>query len=601
MEKVRILIVEDCKITAKIIKSALISLGYEVVDSVATGEDAIASCFHQEPDLILMDIEIEGPMNGIETADKIRSFFDVPIIYLTALSDGITLSRAKTAGGFAYLIKPFRKMDLHANIEMTTYAHRMKKKAKENEVKYRNIFDNMFDGFIYCKIVFDETNKPVDYILLEVNDAFEKLIGIKKENILGKTINEILQLEQYNHLLKDIEIFNEAVYGEKVHIKEYFLDYVGKWFSITVSKLQDGYLSILITDITERKTSEEKLKFLTFHDALTGLYNRTYFQEELKRYDVPRQLPLSVIIGDINGLKLANDVFGHNEGDKLLIRIAEKLKQSCRVEDLIARWGGDEFVILLPKTNEEEAKTICQRITNFCKQETDCLVKTSIALGYSTKVQESQDIQRLLKEAEDKMYKNKLISSKRAHELIISSLKESLIEKTHETKEHIEEIKENLLLVGSFMSLSLKLLSELALLAEFHDIGKIAIPKEILNKTTALTEKEREIIKQHPVTGYRIASSSRNLMPIAEAILLHHEWWDGSGYPLGVKREEIPITARLLAIVEAYYVMLHGRIYKKPLKPEEALQEIRDYAGRQFDPALVNVFIEVIQKKNKSH
>ncbi|SET50104.1 diguanylate cyclase (GGDEF) domain-containing protein [Natronincola peptidivorans] len=595
MKKTRIMVVEDCQITAKTIKKSLQSLGYEVVDIVATGEDAVGSCFLYEPDLILMDIEIEGDMNGIETANEIRTSFDIPIIYLTALSDDDTLEKAKVTGGFAYLVKPFRKRDLYANIEMITYAHMMKKKAKEHEVKYRNIFDNMFDGFAYYKIVFDGNNKPVDYIFLEVNDIFIKSLGINRKNVINRSIKEIFSDKKYNSFLNDINVYGEAAAdGVKLHIKEYYLEYAKRWFSITISSPQQGYLSTLLTDITERKNSEEKLKYLTFYDKLTGLYNRAYFEEELKRINVKRQLPLSIIIGDINGLKIANDVFGHKEGDKLLINIAQKLKESCRNEDLVARWGGDEFVILLPKTAEEATEYICNRIKKTCQQEGNGLIKTSIALGSITKNNENEDINQLLIKAESKMYKNKLIESKIAHEMIIDSLKNALMERTHETKLHIDNIKKISLQIANYIGMSQKSIQELELLAEFHDIGKISISNTTMNKTAMLTEEEWDLLKQHAVTGYRIASSSKRLIPIAEAILFHHEWWNGRGYPLGLKNEEIPIISRILAIADAYDVMIHGRAYKKPMEPNEALQEIKNCAGTQFDSKLVEIFLKVM-------
>lgn len=598
MKSIKILIVEDCIITAKRIKKSLLSFGYEVVNMVTSGEEAVSSCFTHKPDLILMDIEIEGEMNGIETADQIRLYFDIPIIYLTALSDEATLSRAKVAGGFAYLVKPFRTRDLYANIEMITYAHNMKKKAKENEIKYQNIFDNMFDGFAYYKVIFDKENKPIDYIFLEVNNGFEKLIGIKKDNIINKSIKELFIIHKHNDFFSDIEIFSEAaVDGKKIFIEEYYFNYAKKWFSITISSPQSGYLSTLMTDITERKESEEKLKFLTFYDSLTGLYNRAYFEEELKRFDTFRQLPLSVIMGDINGLKLANDVFGHSEGDKLLIRIAEKLKNACRSEDLIARWGGDEFVILLPKTDEKTANEICNRIMKACMEEDNSLINTSIALGSTTKNKPEEDISKLLIEAENRMYKNKLIESKKAHEIIINSLKNNLYSKTLETKEHIDNVKKMALLMAKYLGLSEIEIHELELLAEFHDIGKIAIPSEITKKRMPLTDEEKELVKQHPVTGYRIATASTRLMPIADAILFHHEWWNGAGYPLGIEKEEIPYIARLFSIVDTFDMMTRGGVCKEPVKTHAAIEEIKRCANIKFDPELVKVFVKVMEVK----
>lgn len=454
----------------------------------------------------------------------------------------------------------------------------------------------MFDGFAYYKIIFDNNKKPYDYVFLEVNDAFEKLLGIKKEKIINKSIKEVFPSHKKNKLFSDIELYGEsAIHGEKIHIEKYYFEYAQKWFSITISSPQDGYLSTLLTDITERKRSEEELKYLTFYDKLTGLHNRAFFEEELKRVDTFRQLPLSVIIGDINGLKLANDVFGHNEGDKLLIKVAEKLKASCRKEDVIARWGGDEFIILLPKTDENAAKEICKRIKDACFEDKESLINLSIALGTVTKNKTEESINKLLVEAENRMYKNKFSESKKAHEIIIDSLKNHLVDKTHESKEHIGHVKEKALLLADFLGLSDVIKSELELLAEFHDIGKIAIPNSIINKILPLTKEEWDLIQQHSVTGYRIAGASNRLMPIAEGILFHHEWWNGKGYPMGIQKEEIPITARILAIVDAYDVMTRGRVYKKKIDSHSAIEEIKRCAGTQFDPKLVTAFLKMME------
>ena len=595
MKKIRILIVEDCLITAKTIKKSLLSLGYEVTDTVTSGKAAITSCFLNEPDLILMDIEIDGDMNGIETAGKIRLSFDIPIIYLTALSDEETLRQAKVSGGFAYLIKPFRKRDLHANIEMISYAHKMKEKAQENEIKYRNIFNNMYDGFAYYKIILDEKYRLIDCIFLEVNESFEKLIGREKKELIGKSIRNIIDPKDQNNFFDKAQIVQDINFCKgNLRVKEYYIKSTDKWVSITISSSQKGYISTLITDITERKNSEQKMKYLTYYDKLTGLYNRAYFEEELKRYDTKRQLPLSIIMGDVNGLKLANDVFGHNEGDKLLINIANILKSNCRESDLVARWGGDEFVILLPKTDENATESICKRIIKTCQREDKDLIKGSIALGSITKNKPRESINKLLKKAEKKMYKNKLVESRITHESIIKSLKNILIERTHETVDHMAKIKKTAYSMAKLLKLPPKVLNELSLLGDFHDIGKIAIPDRIINNLNPLTKEEWEIMKKHPVNGYRIASSSAYLMEIAEAILFHHENWDGSGYPLGIKGEEIPITSRIIAIAETYDVLTSGRPYKKAISSKEAIKEIKSKAGSQFDPELVEVFIKTI-------
>ena len=249
-------------------------------------------------------------------------------------------------------------------------------------------------------------------------------------------------------------------------------------------------------DITDRKKAEEEILHLSFHDHLTGLYNRRFFEEELKRLDTERQLPLSFIMGDLNGLKIINDVFGHNEGDKLLKETAEILKTVCRSDDILARWGGDEFVILLPKTSISDAEEIVERIKKECKKTNSQKIPLSLSLGAATKETAGQDIQAIVIDAESNMYKNKLAQKESLTSSIIFALEQALYEKSNETKEHTDRMHELAIKLGKSIKLPSSQLDELSLLASLHDIGKVAIPETILLKKGKLTEKEWRCYKK---------------------------------------------------------------------------------------------------------
>lgn len=337
------------------------------------------------------------------------------------------------------------------------------------------------------------------------------------------------------------------------------------------------------------------ITYLTSHDALTGLYNKTYFDKKIQELDKDNDcLPISLLVGDMNGLKFINDVFGHQEGDEWLKRMAHIIQQSCRYGDITARWGGDEFAIIFPKTDKETALDIVRKIDATCKsiQETDILF--SISLGVATKTGRETNLVKVLKEAEELMYEAKLLESKKAKLSIAETLGKLLQKKDYESKDHIERLQ---FLAGEFaqtLNFSNENLNHLMQAAYLHDIGKIGIPEDIVLKKSVLNEAEWSIMKKHVEIGYRIAHASGEFAHLADVILYHHEWWNGQGYPQGLKEEEIPLLSRIIAILHAFDVMTHQQSYSAPKTIDEALHELNLKAGTQFDPTLVSIFNETI-------
>ncbi len=354
---------------------------------------------------------------------------------------------------------------------------------------------------------------------------------------------------------------------------------------------------ILITHMAtalEQVRYKNEIEYKSFHDELTDTYNRRFFEEELARMDTERQLPISIIMSDLNGLKIINDSHGHELGDRLLQLAAKIIKESLRAEDILARFGGDEFAVLLPSTSRAEAEKIVERIKNKCQATLDNKLPISLGIGLATKEDPEEEIAQTLKRADNNMYQNKLLASRSTKNKIVTSLLNTLRAKSDETEEHSERMIELSEKLGKKLGLSGSEINKLSLLASLHDIGKTSISEEILNKPGSLSEEEREIIQEHPERGYRIATATEEFSIIAREILCHHEHWDGKGYPNQLKGEDIPYLSRIISIIDAYDVMTNERPYSKAISKKEALQEIQLEAGRQFDPDLVAEFLELL-------
>jgi diguanylate cyclase (GGDEF)-like protein len=441
-------------------------------------------------------------------------------------------------------------------------------------------------------------------LVVNTETNYESTLSIATRNdwpilngILNKGLAKISDSERRAILQKWIPFERKSLF-ENVYF----------WIAIVVfASLSVGVaVAVIVWNRMLRRLVNEKTKALeasaiqltykSYHDELTGLYNRAFYNESVAKFDDMKSLPLSIVLADLNGLKITNDTLGHIEGDRLLVRVAEILKMVFRKDDIIARIGGDEFVILLPFTSNNEVRLLSARIKEACKMSPVDPIQPSLAIGYATLESDEHSIEALFKYAEDMMYENKMYESESTHIAILDSLKNLLRQSTVETVEHSRRLEKISIMMGKRLDFSEQELNALATLADLHDLGKVAISEDILDKVDPLTEEEWDKIKRHPDLGFKIASSSQKLMPIAEGILAHHERFDGTGYPRGLKGDEIPLIARVISIVDAYDVMTNDRPYKEAVSHAEAVKEIKNCSGTQFDPELVLVFMEVVNE-----
>lgn len=347
----------------------------------------------------------------------------------------------------------------------------------------------------------------------------------------------------------------------------------------------------------ELEIKEANIRKLMVYDKLTGAFSRNYFEQISEDFYGLFPLPSVLALGDFNGLKLINDTFGHQKGDELLTDGFRTVQSSIRDKDILIRWGGDELILVMPDITLVEAEELIGKIKEELKSIQPKTIPLDISFGLSIINTRDQDIAEIIKQAEDRMYSNKLRESKRTRMAVIEFLQELLWEKDYQTEEHVMRLSRMVRMIGIELGLSAREIVDLTQVAMLHDIGKISVPVEILNKPGILTAEEWAAIKKHSEIGYRIARSSGELAHISEAILYHHEWWDGSGYPQGLKGEEIPLYSRIVSIVDSYDVMTHHRPYKQTMDHATALEEIRKWSGKQFDPYLVSVFARVVEGK----
>ncbi|MDD5018002.1 MAG: diguanylate cyclase [Eubacteriales bacterium] len=351
---------------------------------------------------------------------------------------------------------------------------------------------------------------------------------------------------------------------------------------------------LVFRDFSEKKEKQKRIEYLSYHDQLTGLYNRRFFEEELIRLDTKRNLPLSIIYADVNGLKIINDAFGHERGDELIQWVADALKTICRSDDIIARIGGDEFVILLPGTDAVSAEKLAIRIIEKIEQRKIADINISVSFGWDTKNEDDQLILDILKNAEDSMYQKKLLNSTSNRSGIIRAIHSALFIKCLREEVHSKRVGAICKQIGQAYQLNADEMKELTAAGELHDIGKIAIDEAILNKPGSLSKSEWAQIKHHPETGYRLLSTDKEFINIAEYIFAHHERWDGIGYPKGLKGEAINWQARVIALAEAYDAMTSECPYRSVLSKEQAIAEIKKNSGTQFDPEIAQVFLEKV-------
>ncbi|MBC3803370.1 diguanylate cyclase [Acetobacterium fimetarium] len=635
--QVKILVIDEDQENAMEIEATILSVFPECLVFIASdGKTGSQVAKMEKPDMILWDI-IKPELYGFEMCRQLKAdenLVDIPLVFISSyrLNEEQQVL-ALECGGTGFIMKPIDEYVLGSQI-------RAMKKIKNDNVKKRNELERL-DTLIKKQ---DQVLKLAQEQSIQLFRSLEKEYRVRKKSqkalleaqrlaslgnyefsqsfeevscsnevlkILGvETIQEVSCIENLTSLIhpedrtKVLENIKKTKNTESIVDLDFRIlkpDGEERIVNARICPRFDqtkGYVVNFgtIQDITKIKRKEEEIRYISYHDYLTGLYNRRYFEDMLKNLDQEKNYPLTLIMADVNGLKIINDSFGHAVGDELLKKISDIFKNNCREDDVVARLGGDEFIFILPRTDKETAALLIKRMETLAANEKIRGINLSIAFGSYTKKTKDESNQRIIEKAEDEMYRNKLYERASTRNITVELIMNILYEKS--SREMIHSMRVALICekIGLYFRMNKEEINMIRTAGLIHDIGKIGIDENILNKPEKLNDDEWDKIRKHPEIGYRILNSVSDFSEMADCIQEHHERWDGKGYPKGLKGEEISLQGRIVAIADCFDAMTSDRPYRKGISMEEAITELKKNSGTQFDPIVTRVFVEKVMR-----
>ena len=437
-----------------------------------------------------------------------------------------------------------------------------------------------------------------------MNPIAEAITGWSSGEAKAMALDKVLLIEDFDWMTLNKEKLFEDQNVIELGMDTVFIDRRGSKTYIELSaapikstkQVIEGYV-IVFRDASKKKEEHKKIEYMSYHDQLTGLYNRRYFEEALIVIDKEENLPISVIFTDVNGLKMINDAFGHDAGDELIQLFAKVLSEHLRFADKISRIGGDEFVILLPNAGEEESAKLITRINSALAVKQFMALPISISIGSATKNIINDPLRDVIKRAEVSMYEEKLLMAPERKKADIHQIAEKLFDLFPTERSHSEHVSKIAETIGRGMGMAESDIDKLILAGRYHDIGKIACSGEILKKPNTLTYDQRQEVRKHPEIGFRLLSESMAYREIAEIVKCHHENIDGSGYPIGLTGEAIDLKAQIIRVAESYDTLVSGRSYQLAVSKREALEEMSNHIGTWYDREVFQILETAVLSK----
>lgn len=552
------------------------------------GEDMLGKYFYDfypEEDRLEFKEKVLGLMSRQETVVDFESPYqtkDGDKIWLLSYSSPKYNQEGKIIG--------YRGSDVDI-----TEKHKIQLALKQSEEKYRFITENTSDVIWIVNLD--------DFRFTYISPAVTQLRGYSAEEAMSQSINESMTSESWTLIQNTIENTLGDFVLDTQHPKNYILtiEQYHKnghkiWVEISVryrfNDLNQIEIIGISRDVTERKKIDDEIRYLSFHDQLTGLYNRRYYDIEIERLNTARNCPISFITADINGLKMTNDVFGHNSGDELIKLAADTLKSVCREDDIIVRLGGDEFIVVLPQTSIFDCEQIVSRIHAHIKSIKDSKFTLSLSIGYSSKETMDQEIMDVVNQADRIMYQHKLIESEVYKRQLLGKIMKTLYKLDSDLSRHLKSLTLLVNEFGKYLKLSDNQINQLKLAAMYHDIGKIGIDEEDIKLYQTGRVKYEYLLRRQPELSYQILRYITEYSEIANIVLAYHENYDGSGYPRGLKKEEILNESMIIHIANNYDKLR----FNVGLNHEDSIKQLSSQKGKELEPVLCEKFCQMIQE-----
>jgi len=594
--------------------------GYKVRRETSA-DAALAAVKIKKPDLIILGVNFTG-IDDYEVCRMLKSEPEtsiIPVIFLIDSEDSRGKVAEYLADGVDFITKPFQAEDVLIRVFNSLEAYFLGRELAKNnqslheeiksqreigmslEIERKRLTTLMHivgDGIICTDdsglitmmndaaatltgwLPDDAAGKPVDKVFKIINDATRELSG----NIVKKVLETGKTSEFGNILLVSKD-------GKVRHIEAVVLPV------IQIKRKMEGTI-LIFGDYTEGRNNTKLINPASGQNQMDGQYNRRNFDSEMKKLEDDLFLPFAFVMADVKGLSMTNKTYGYKFGEILLKKVVNVFRSECRPDDIVVRVGEEKFVILMSVYDAKNADILVSRLNKAISEEKIGNIVFSLSIGESVRSGIYDEMDALLKKAEDEVSAEGISESSSFKNRIIFMIMNRLFEINELEKSHSQRISHHCAAIAKKMNFSEYEVKQIKLTGLVHDIGKIGIDESVITSRGTLTNEDWKAVQRNPEIGYRILITSNEFSEIAEFVLEHHERWDGKGYPRALSGEEISMQARIIAVADTYDSLISKRLYKKELREEEAINELKRCAGTQFDPEVVRVFVEEVLGKS---